>query len=443
MVRMAQCESRTTRNPAPAERPVQQASPLTGTGRIAAPLRFASPLILLAFVGPACEDAQRKPAVPESPRPLFEHYKFTVVPWISDADGNEYLLDTASPRTQVMPGVIGHGTDYFAERTVETPKIRGIDMSDTPVIVSDALSPAFQNALENGGQENFGGVIGGDIFARRDFAFDARESRILFGDPLAHLSHVGSGTEIGARLKGGGSTCLEETRCYEYGATRWIVDIEVDGITSAAIVDTAATYLVASRALIGRVQRLGGGKTASLRERRPNGDREREIGIFNNVVIGGKIELNDVGMAVGNADLDAGLARLQVETGERVEMLLGQSVLQRFVTEFSVDPPTLKLRQYEPPAGDPYPVPQTGVGFSFSQTEACPMVDSIVSGTPVDNSGLHLGDCIVSINGIEHAEPEWADQLQGSEPGDVFHIGAERDGVHLDFLAEHVPLLGL
>ena len=386
----------------------------------------------------ACQSSTEQTS--PSTRDVFETYVFTAVPWVTDPRGNAFLLDTGSPRTQLVPGILGLDDDHFSERIVDSVELRGLSIADISVVVSSTLPAPLQNGLENSGRLNFGGVIGSDLLGLRDFAFDARDQRLLFGDPLASLTNVGPATDVGARLKGGGSTCLAPEQCYAFGATRWLVDVELDGVTTVALVDTAATYVIVSDSIFTRAQRMGGTRSTVRLERLPTGDTATRIGVFDEVRVG-EVALDDVGMIVRGGGFDSALARLQVETGERVEVLLGHSVLQRFVTEFSVDPPTLKLREYEPPRDDPFPVPQTGLGFGLVSDASCFSVTSLIQDTPVAARGLQLGDCVTHIDGHQTFSPEAKDRVRTTSLGDEVVLTIEREGEPFELVAEHVTLL--
>ncbi|MCH9685458.1 MAG: PDZ domain-containing protein [Deltaproteobacteria bacterium] len=102
-----------------------------------------------------------------------------------------------------------------------------------------------------------------------------------------------------------------------------------------------------------------------------------------------------------NPMLDISLARLGVETGRRVEMLLGHSLFLQFATGIDHQAQVLTLARYhEPGALETEMFVGYGIWLVGSPLPgAAPRVAALAHGMEAQQAGIDIGDVIVGIDG--------------------------------------------
>ncbi|HUS66666.1 MAG TPA: hypothetical protein VMZ28_19145 [Kofleriaceae bacterium] len=314
-------------------------------------------------------------------------YVHTVVPWAPDADGVWYLVDTGSPRTQVMPEVAGRASAYAGE--VEVP---GFDLAGlydgAPLLVSASLPARLQAALAAGEITAFGGVLGSDLLATVPFALDRDGGQILFGAAASALAD--GGADVPVELLGGGRACLDDGLCYDADASRLIAPVELDGAPLEALVDTASTFVTIPVAVMLRLLDHDPGLRMAVV------DLEGEtVGITRLPVRWGGVERTVAVLVVDG--LGPSLSRLHVETGRRVEMLIGHSLLEQFAVAIDHAGPSVSLVERAGFVAAPATI---GVGLLVRDDGTCFQPISVVRNAPAAAAGVALDSCVVAIDGV-------------------------------------------
>lgn len=347
--------------------------------------------------------------------PIYFSYFHTFVPFMADSNEYIYLIDTGSPRSPVVPAALGLPDDSFQVTPLPDWDIGALNPGDIPIVVSRVLPPM---ALP---EDRLGGIIGADLLSQRLFALDPRTQRFILGQPDSLLFDVEPGVDIPIMFRGGGSTCLIEDQCFDYGPSRLIVEVEIEGQPVYALIDTGATYVMATTTLFERLPQ---------RDDRPSLIFERaglhnQYSRFATFQIGG-VELDNVPFIV-REELSTSLARLHIETGIRVEMLLGHSFLMHFVTAIDYPEKSMRLFRYHDQSHvntDNFDV----LALEFRVTESCFEVTGIA---PEVLPELALGDCVVKIAEFPFgaSDPdEIVTYMQSLEIGDPVSIDVVREG---------------
>ncbi len=324
-------------------------------------------------------------------------YSHSGVPWIFDDDGYQYLIDTGTPRSFVAPPVAAHDDDVFVVETVPGWDVQGMG-SDTEVVVTYDLPPAILPMIGS----DFGGIMAADVLSRQPFLLDPLRSRFILDDD-GNFGEWLSGTEQATRfpvtIAGGGTTCMQETRCFEHEGLRILVDVLVEGEPVVALLDTASTFTTMGRGLFDRLH----GPTS-----RPSAKIARGWDEWEFVRVGdlrmGDVALDDVPVRM-NHHLDVPLARLSVETNRKVELLLGHSFMLHFMVGIDYDAPSVMLARYS----DPAPVETEmfeGFGiwlFPPRDGSSCIPVVALAHGSDADDAGIDVGDCLLEIDGVDGA----------------------------------------
>ncbi|GAB4561622.1 MAG: hypothetical protein Tsb0020_09240 [Haliangiales bacterium] len=350
-----------------------------------------------------------------SDEPTYHSYVQTLLPFIVDDDQNWYLLDTGTPRTQVLPHVLGMPDDTFREMELPEWDVAALNPGYPPLIVSSVLPPlAFMEQVQ------LGGIIGLDLLReQRMLTFEPRMGRLIYGPPESLLFDVGPALDAPASIYGGGRTCLVEGQCFNYDASRFIVEVEVEGVVINALVDTGTTYVMTTPSFLSQLP---------ARDDRVVLSYEREIPTtysrFANFRLG-EAEMQDV-VFVLNERLGEAFARLHVETGIRVDMLVGHSFLEYFATTFDFERERLRLYPYH--NADHVNLSDfIGHGVQFELEDECFRVSSVAI-THIDQ--LALGDCVVAIAEFpptSEALPPLNDFLRNLRYGDVFDVQVRVD----------------
>lgn len=364
-----------------------------------------------------------------------EPYSFSVVPWVFDAAGNTYLLDTGTPRSRILPRVFSLGETTLSEQMRPDLGIRGFSSAQQPLLVSSQMPAAITAAVQAEELTTFAGILGADILAQTRFAIDPRTRSLLFGTAIDSAQGIGAGVDLDVRLAGGGRTCIADGACFDFGPSRILFDVRINGIAATALLDTASTFTTLAPGLATRVERAG--PTRIVEFERVVGDEvfSGRLGDVAQIEFGTGHVFENVTVIVADDLLDTAMTRLHVETGERVEVLLGQSVLESYLAQIDIAAPSVRLYPYSP-LGPRLARTPTHFGFAARRAGECATVTYLVRDTPVAIEGLEILDCITRFDGVlieDVQAPSQGDPGRGI--GDVVVIVVDRDGVEFEFEA--------
>ncbi len=307
--------------------------------------------------------------------------------WVEDEGGSFlYWIDTGSPRTQLEPRAIGLPIDTYQELLIqpEILDLGGYNDGTTPVVVVRSIF-GFDESPK------FGGLIGMDLLAKTKWTHDPRTQQLLFGEPTSVTTDAVASRTVTVEMVGSGKLCFKENSCAEYGENRAIARVQIDGVKVLALVDTGANRSVITPEL---AELFPGAPKVEIQE--ANGTVTRRIRISEMGLEG--VTAYDVALEI--REFSAPLARLQIETGLKIEAFLGMDFFNRFATTFDFSYRQVELHAFADLLH--YSEPDRR-GFSFmvaEDTDACFRVNRLVLGGDAEQQGLRLGDCVAELNGV-------------------------------------------
>lgn len=325
--------------------------------------------------------------------PYFQH---SDLPWISDGNGRWFLLDTGSPRTLLLPESIGEEQEYFSEDLISPEKWRdgaGFNKGNDPLVIVE-----FDRSLIGFATADLGGIIGADLMLSRRFTLDPRSTRIQFGDAKETLSDVIASQSTTMRMLGSGSTCFGgSARCVEYAPSRMIVQVEIEGTVANLMIDTGSRWMVLSSSFFSRLEVFPDRPTFTLF----NNETSLVFARTKAVTLGDLI-VSDVGVQL--QDTDGRWARLQIETGVRIDGVLGFDFIKRFGTTFKAYDEKITFHGFS--SMDHYVEDFEGIGFRATDDGECFRVDFLLEGGDSQRQGLVIGDCLVDVGGNHPGEKD-------------------------------------
>lgn len=338
------------------------------------------------------------------------------VPWVIDDDHRYYLVDTGTPRTFVVPPVAGLDDTTFVSRPLEGWDVFGLGEGEE-VVVTWELPPAILPMIGPG----FGGIIGADLLSQQPFSLDPVMGRITLdddGDFTEHLRGTEPPVHVPVVIAGGGTICLGEGRCVEHDGLRVLVEVEVEGEPVLALLDTASTYTSMGRALFERLDAVRQHPQVSIERGWDVWDfaRVRSIAVAD-------ASLAQVPVRV-DPRLDVAFARLEVETGHRVELLLGHSFLLHFVLGVDHPSSTLTLARFSAPRDvETEMFESVGVWLLDAvETSGCLAVGALAHGSEAEAAGVDVGDCVVEVDGTVVTRETAAQTQQALEEAEVGRV---------------------
>lgn len=304
-------------------------------------------------------------------------------PFVQDDAGHWFLVDTGAPRTLVVSDLAGHPPGTFAEEELAEWSVLGL--RDIPsVIVTDTAAP-----IDAPGPA--GGVLGVDLLAQAPvIALDPRGRRLAINATSDILDNVLPGTKQRFELLGAGSTCLEDGACYRFASNRQVIPVVVEGEATWAIIDSGADFAIVASSLVGRLPARSDRRTVV----RPWGITFTRL---YEIVVGTQHASNVI---VTKRDNEQLFVKLRVDTQREIEVILGQSFLQRYVSEINFADNWLRLHPYREKV-EHYAGRFTGIGATLEASDGCFVVVDVVRQSDAEQKGLQPGDCIVAIDELD------------------------------------------
>ncbi len=395
---------------------------------------------------------------PFSADPVEVQSRFTNVTWMTTANGEVFLLDTGSPRTQVVPQVVGLGSDAFDEVVWDDPF--GFNFEGRAVLASVDLPP-FLRAVPG-----FSGIIGADLLSRRPITIDNQGQQVVLGElsPSEVMARydVEPPSVVPMEVLGGSRTCFT-TGCIEWDANRIIVPLTIDGVATHGVVDTGMGNVTVSGEFFERHladRRVPTFEMADLVDPRFT---QAQAVVMNHTLaqrlVTGGVEQLDVRLDIPPraAGLDAALSRLSVEVGVQVEVLLGNSLLAPFLTQLDYEAGELRLYRYREPPRSLGRLEGTSV-FAAESVGGLGLADAPIGGTydgrclyavravvGGEASELGLADaemCFSSVAGFDAADPEQLAELpvhlDALDVGDPVEVTVASPGADPRLVTLHV-----
>lgn len=331
--------------------------------------------------------------------------------WVTDDASRSFILDTGTPRTTISPRVFGQDADSFEERAVSVADWRdpaSLNDGSTPLIV---VEPAAFFAVD--------GVIGMDLLGPHSLSW-LPPSNLQIGPPGYRPELGRPRVDLPIELLGGGRTCFGADRCVDYGATRSVIEITIEGVQVHALLDTASRDLTITDDLL-----------FELREDRPmrqidveGADRLRFTRV--DEVEMGRLRLDRVFTRV--LDVNASVERLRIETGVLIRAIVGTAPLRQFWP--TIDPSGGSLSLSVGPETTHSVGNAKGLGYGTKVDRGCVRVVLLAAGLSPAGNGMRLGDCVtrVQTSGGDLAEIDQMIEAAATYPvGTPFVTWVRRD----------------
>lgn len=306
------------------------------------------------------------------------------LPYVRDAAGYWYVIDTGSPRTTITPEAAGAAPATRGDQRLPS-WVFPLNSGDVAVLVTDRPTAYDQGVLRP-----FAGVIGVDVLADYTLTLDPR-ARTLTADPRPSPASASMLSVDGVERLGPGTFCIEDGQCAHFGPSRLVFPVSVEGVATWAALDTGRRRSTLTDALWRRLPRNAKRSVLTL------GDlRQARVLAF-------QLGRGGAGPTVSNSvvsmsDDEAPFAKLQVETGRPIEVLVGQSFLQNFVARVDIAGAAIALTPYddthEAAAADEPPT----IGALFDVGAGCFAVVGVYAEHDAQRKGLAVGDCVTGVD---------------------------------------------
>lgn len=353
------------------------------------------------------------------------------VPWVQDEDGQWLLVDTGSPRSIVVPNtpLEPEHDDAFVETRLQDWSPLG-HVSTVPVLLSNASIGEIAAH-----PEPYGGVLGLDILEEHPLLIDARDNRLYVGDlEGVELESTASRMRIPIERLGPGTLCPESGFCVPYGPNRIVFEVSIGDVDTWAILDTGAAVSLVTE---GMIRRISAQKDVPSLRSTSEADA-LAVDLHRVDIAFGEHEVHNT--IVGTGFEEALFAKLQVETGRRIEVVLGWSSLDDFAVELDAQAPSLHLHPYSD-AAEPRVVYGTGMLLRTDE-DGCYRVITLDEEQPASIAGVQLGDCVTSVNGEDLSMRSAQDvNREMSQLGASFDVVIARAQQQLAVTLEVVELL--
>lgn len=376
----------------------------------------------------ACQEQESSP-------PVELDIVWIGVPWVEDDEGTWFLVDTGAPRSVVVPTA---AMELEQGSTVE----KALDdwaplgrLSNVPVLLTDAT--IGEVAIR---PEPYGGILGIDVAQQHPLLFDSLDDHLYVGNVgRVELGTTTQRSAVSVERLGAGTFCPTPDFCVPYEPARLVFEVTIEGVDTWAILDTGAATSIATEGLVRRLsaeQEVSSLISTSDAQTPPLNRHRVDLTL-------GDHEVRDSILGTG---VDESLfAKLQVETGRRIEVLLGWSSLDDFAIEIDADSPSLHLHPYlDPP--EPRTVHGTGMLLEADDDD-CYRVVTLYEEQPAAAAGVQLGDCVTSVNGENPGERSAAElnaAMVTSDLGTTFDVviaGAQHETSVTLEVTDMLPIL--
>jgi hypothetical protein len=299
------------------------------------------------------------------------------------------LIDTGSPLPILPVAAFGGGTPGQVRLPAH---LLGLDLPALPVVLDVR---AGGNPFGTDGQAGVFGLLGGSFLEHFAVSLDYAAATVQLDAQLPAMPAQGE-YEVPVVLAGGGAIALADQSRVPIGATRLVVDLELQGVLVRAVVDTGSSITLVG----GDVAAAWGIST------RPRLEGAQLIGFQGLIgVTYTRIDSVRIGDAIVSDPVVAVLDDNQVlqpivnEVGADIEALVGGSTLRSL--RVRIDYPGQRLRVAPNPAADGLARDTiSGVGcFVRDSGDRTLTVSHVQASSPAARAGIHVGDVLLAIDG--------------------------------------------
>lgn len=364
---------------------------------------------------------------------------------IDSTDPRHFLVDTGAPLTHLDDQV--YEIDDITAGQIDAFGLRFFDRPMAPIALFGDVSLCSGISL--------GGLLGGDVLHRFQFAGDYLAQKLYLFDGLDGDVPSGASLEpeqvLDISVLGGGLVCFapegpncEGATVIEIAPNRLVVPVEVEGVASHFLLDTGASFVSVSPVFLGELGAKSRPFLGDVTVQAQAGKFEAQVTRLASISgSGGAAEVSSVpALVLEDEDLLVGLTN---ETGVTIRGLLGGSYLREFLFVIDYPEENVRLRRYaEPDHIDRREF--IGPGFDLILCEDFFRIAEIYEDTAVgEKHDLVLGDAVVAING-ELLAGKSIDQVEtlvrSVEPGTVMEFSINRQGDRQDSV-EKLEILDL
>jgi predicted aspartyl protease len=290
------------------------------------------------------------------------------------------LLDTGAPATVLSTHAFANAPAGWPTATLEA---LGLTLPERVV----GMAPLFSNSPCDPAPA---GVLGGDVLAHFRVELDyGRRQLILDGPPIA------ADTELPLSLAGGGRLRFgPNDPGHRVGATRQLVEVEIEGLRATALIDTGASLTVLSEQLFAKLAPAGRPTACCQRFATGSGLVTASLSRVKSLRLG-TVELEDMPITVMP---DAALfAPVSAEVGRPVELLLGGSALRELRLVLAPREGRLAIARVSANQVDADEWRRPGFGYCRDNAGVAHIID-IYEGTDAETK-LRGGDRVVAVAG--------------------------------------------
>ncbi len=293
------------------------------------------------------------------------------------------LIDTGAPATVLS----SHAFNSSVRWPRATVAALGITLSELNVGVGSLFS-------ESPCAPAPAGVLGGDLLAHFRVELDYEAGTlILDGPPIA------ADVELPLTLAGGGRLRLTADDVgHRVGATRQLVEVEIEGRKATALIDTGASLTVLSQSLFDTLPSTARPSACCQRFATGSGLVVAPLSRVKSLRLGA-VELSDMAVTVMP---DAALfAPVSAEVGQEVELLLGGTALRDLRLSLAPREGRLAIARVAASQVDRDEWIRPGFGYCRTKDGALHIIE-VYQGSDAETK-LRAGDRVVAVGGVSVA----------------------------------------
>jgi hypothetical protein len=239
-----------------------------------------------------------------------------------------------------------------------------------------------------------GGSMGCGILCGFAVSFNYRDLELTLGAAPVPSGVTDPGTSVPFTLEGGlTGTIGGVPGIVTFPPSRVPVTATVEGKSYSLLVDSGSSFVVLRQAAFTALVADGRGQLSGIGTATQSAQSSSSVARLRSVIVGGA-EVDGL-VAAQDANIDATLDEVAIETGHAVDGLVGGSFLRNFYVTVDYPGGAVELRPYAT-GGPTYDIFDR-IGLAISPVDGT--VSDVFAGTDASAKGVAVGDAIVAIDG--------------------------------------------